>query len=57
MKDTEEKPGTDRGSHKLRAAWNPQKLEEAGSVARIGPLSASAELKCRDRVLGKGEEK
>lgn len=26
------------------------------SVAGIQPLSAGAELKCRDRVLGKGEK-
>ena len=26
------------------------------AVAEIQPLSASAELKCRDRVLGKGEK-
>ena len=30
---------------------------EGTSVARIRPLSAGAELKCRDRVLGKGEKK
>ena len=27
------------------------------AVAGIQPLSAIAELKCRDRVLGKGEKK
>ena len=31
-------------------------LKKIGFIAKIWPLSAGTELKCRDRVLGKGEK-
>ena len=46
------------GSFWAQAFPNSETGEGFGSfIARIHPLSAGAKLKCRDRVLGKGEKK